>query len=677
MLCFIYLTYLFTTIRAMTADLCFQPQDMLETPRRSAISVNSYGTLALFTESVYNFTEHKFNNGLFLINTSEPEAVSPLVLGKSAKSPQWLDESSFIYIKDDDSDVSSLVLYDVESLLENTIYTHYAPIYDLKITTQDSTVRVVFSGLSEKPKKNPPKVHEYESIFARHWDHWITSEKNTIFSLDFNRTSSRSWLLPLSDDAKNLLLGTSLESPMEPFNEATDYSSSFENLVFVAKDPDLNPALNSRTIVYLFNYAASTLTALSETQGACSSPVISHDNTIIAWLEMKTAKYESDRNRIAIYDLTTGKRKIIADDWDRSPSNIFIGRNGDDIILYAIADDEGRQRLFSVNPSTEAVTQLTKEHSVIAASYANERLWLSRASFKKPTYFTVADLQGNESILYDNRVGLDNLGVEELWISRGSYRVHSWVVKPSNFDAHRKYPLAVFIHGGPQGSWLDGWSYRWNAAVFAEAGFVVLAINPTGSTGYGQAFTDAIQGNWGGAPYKDIEATVVYAAKSLGYIDEDKIVALGASYGGYMINWIQGQPLAKKLKAVVCHDGVFSTLNTFYTTDEIYFSTHDFLGTPWEAREVYERWNPANLVDKWSVPELIIHSSKDYRLPESEGLAAFNALQYKQIPSKLVIFEDENHWVLSPENGLKWHQNVLSWIKRYTKHPYTFMKQKE
>ncbi|CAK7275480.1 hypothetical protein SEPCBS119000_006712 [Sporothrix epigloea] len=265
--------------------------------------------------------------------------------------------------------------------------------------------------------------------------------------------------------------------------------------------------------------------------------------------------------------------------------------------------------------------------------------------------------------------GLSRSQLGEIWFKgAGDYDVHALVLRPSNFDAEenrgKKYPLALLIHGGPQGAWTDSWSTRWNPAVFAEQGYVVVTPNPTGSTSYGMALQDGIQNEWGGRPYQDIVKCVDYVEQNLPYVDMSRAVALGASYGGYMINWIQGQPLGRRFKALVCHDGVFSTLNQ-YSSEELFFPLHDFGGTLWDNRAGYERWDPAKHTGQWATPMLVIHNELDYRLPVTEGLSMFNVLQSRKIPSRLLSFPDENHWVLKPENSLVWHKEVLGWINKY------------
>lgn len=259
--------------------------------------------------------------------------------------------------------------------------------------------------------------------------------------------------------------------------------------------------------------------------------------------------------------------------------------------------------------------------------------------------------------------GLSRNQVDDVWYD-GAFsgqQIHALMVRPSDFDPKKKYPLAYLIHGGPQGAWNDSWSTRWNPAIFAEQGYVVVCPNPTGSTGYGTALTDAIQGQWGGTPYQDLVKGFEHLEKEYEYIDTDRAVALGASYGGYMINWIQGHDLGRKFKALVCHDGVFS-MQSQMASDELWFPFHDIKGPIWKEPKAWAEWDPARFTGEWETPQLVIHSELDYRLAVSEGLAAFNVLQARGVESQFLTFPDENHWVLKPENSAVWHRVVLDFI---------------
>jgi len=252
--------------------------------------------------------------------------------------------------------------------------------------------------------------------------------------------------------------------------------------------------------------------------------------------------------------------------------------------------------------------------------------------------------------------------------NRDGVPVQSWIFPPYNFTNTSSYSVAVLIHGGPQGAWLDSFSYRWNPQVFAAAGYAVIAINPHGSTGFGQNYTDAIQGNWGGTPYYDILSVYDQAMSKYSWMKNESACALGASYGGYMMNWIHGQAdRGARFKCLVNHDGVFDTFYTYYATDELWFPEHEFFGPPYEQQSNYTKYTPASWqnIKNWNLPTLVIHGGKDYRLVIDEGIATFTALQRQGIESKLLYFPRENHWVLKPSNSIIWHHTVLGWLNKH------------
>lgn len=326
----------------------------------------------------------------------------------------------------------------------------------------------------------------------------------------------------------------------------------------------------------------------------------------------------------------------------------------DDLELFVAAEMHGRVKLWELPSSPSDAKQLPvaiyEDGCVANAKLLGEgpRLFLTARSLIDSAGYSVLDPSTKSMLRISTcskdgkSFGLSRSQCVELWYpGSAGYDNHALVVRPSDFDASKKYPLAFLIHGGPQAAWLDDWSTRWNPAIFAEQGYVAVCPNPTGSTGYGQRHTDAIRCNWGGSPYEDLVKCFEYLENKVDYIDTTHAVALGASYGGYMINWIQGHELGRKFKALVCHDGTFSTLNQ-WSTEEL-FLEHDFGSTLWESREIYAKWDPARHVGNWAMPQLVIHNELDYRLPISEGLAMFNVLQARGVPSKLLVFSDENH----------------------------------
>jgi dipeptidyl aminopeptidase/acylaminoacyl peptidase len=254
--------------------------------------------------------------------------------------------------------------------------------------------------------------------------------------------------------------------------------------------------------------------------------------------------------------------------------------------------------------------------------------------------------------------------LEEFWVeSPDKTRVHSFMVKPAGFQVGRKYPVLFLIHGGPQQAWGQSWSYRWNAQVFAAAGFVVIMPNPRGSSGYGQKFTDDINSDWGGKPYDDIMAVADYVA-SLPYTDSDRMAAAGGSYGGYMVDWVLGH--SQRFRALVSHSGVYDLRSMAAETEELWFPIWEFKGMPWDDPELYTKISPSSYVKDFKTPTLVVHGERDYRVPVGQSMQLFTALQMQKIPSKLVLFPDEGHWILKPQNSILWYKTVQDWITEWT-----------
>lgn len=551
----------------------------------------------------------------------------------------------------------------------------------------------------------------------RHWDHYVDEHRNALFLGKLHKKEDGTFgFIGL----KNALQGTKLESPIEPFGGKDHFDISRVGLVFTSKDPDLNPATHTKTNIYVVakqgfwhnlfyqEFPKIEKVPIDGFEGASTSPVWSTSGKMIAFLSMKTDGYESDKNQAFIihdwekpskvtplFASKDGKGK-----WDRSPQSI--AWSPDDWHLYFLAEEHGRGSLFQVGPPKSKdegwplPSLLVKGGAIGSAQVLKDGdIFLSSTSLVENSLYSIvplksrSDYSGVYSLPMDDRpfdaqpdqlttkyissntnsgskLGLSHHQVDELhWPGAASNTsVHAWVVKPSNFSSSKKYPLAYLIHGGPQGAWEDAWSTRWNPAVFAEQGYVVICPNPTGSTSYGQDFTDAIRGQWGGLPYEDLVLGFEYIKKHVNYVDTDRAVALGASYGGYMMNWIQGHPLGRKFKALVTHDGVFSMTGQM-ASEELYFPFHDLKGTLWNEPEHWAKWDPSKFTAHWDTPHLIIHSELDYRLTISEGLAAFNVLQSRGVDSQFLTFPDENHWVLKPENSLFWHEVVLDWINSH------------
>ncbi|KAF3056317.1 Dipeptidyl-peptidase 5 [Daldinia childiae] len=679
----------------------FTPEVLLSAPRRSSAVPNSTGTLALFAVSQYSFETHSKDYAIKVLDIKSRQSTQ-LFDNSTLTEPTWISETEFIFIKNDDNKTSLLVAdatqpgsepYEV-AIFNTSISNIKAKDIGNGTVAFAATAPTTSSGKllnSEDEKKPLSSGKVYTSLFVRHWDSYVSKHRQGLFYGALKK-EGKYWSLR-DRNLINALAGTKLECPVPPFGDASDYDIGKEGIVFVSKDPELNPALWTKTDLYYVPLKTFTeanppqpqIVKTGALQGYAGVPVFSHDGTKVAFKRMRNRQYESDKWRLLlipdIKDLSNVQEFYKTEDgeggWDLRPEGIVW--SNDDKELYVTAEKEGRQILFKLPSSPleakELPQPLTKDGAVTDfhnLSQSDGSLFLTSNSLIDNSSYSIIDPESKELGLISSSskegksFGLTKSQVDEFWFKgAGDYQVHALVVKPSNFDPSKKYPLAFLIHGGPQGAWGQSWSTRWNPAVFAEQGYVAVMPNPTGSTGYGQKFTDGIAQDWGGRPYNDLVNCFEHISDNIPYIDTNNAVALGASYGGYMINWIQGHPLGRKFKALVCHDGIFSTMSN-WSTEELFFPSHDFGGTLWENRDGYARWDPAASAANWATPQLVIHSELDYRLPISEGLAAFNTLQTHNIPSRILIFPDENHWVLKPENSLVWHKEVLGWINKWT-----------
>lgn len=666
----------------------------------------------MYTQTSYSFESHSKTSEIRILEIATGRSTL-ITNDPGASNPQWLgDGDQLVWLKSKANGNTSFVIGDSrEPEKTYTAGTAPGPVSDFKVTiVEPGKVGFAVSGKANPDGSlfNPHDVKKpltsgklYTSLFVRHWDTYVGAQRNAIWYGLLQRSpvspaTRQSGKYSLSELTNLQAAGglTGVECPMGQLGGAGDFAVSPKAIAFVAKDPELGPATHTACSLYYFPMFSWTSLSTSGVkacqlkglQGAMSSPVLSSDGNSVAVLSMREDGYEADKNRILyVPDPWNGEMiEVFASEdgegsWDSSPSGLSFAQGNQSLLVQV--EEQGHVVLYQLpldnirNSTPNVLSKLTQSGSVndvAPASADSSKLFIASNSFVDSSLWTIVDPKAPteptvvSSISRDgNAFGLSQSQVDEIWWNGAEgHRVHAWVMKPSDFKPGNKYPLAYLIHGGPQGAWTESWSTRWNPAVFAEQGYVVIAPNPTGSTGYGQAFTDAIRGSWGGLPYIDLVRGFEHIESNLDYVDTSRAVALGASYGGYMMNWIQGHPLGRKFKALVTHDGVFS-MAAQLASDEQYFPTHDLKGPLWEVPEEWEKWDPSRLTGNWETPHLIIHNELDYRLTVAEGLAAFNVLQMRGVDSAFLTFPDENHWVLSPENSLLWHRTVINWINKY------------
>jgi dipeptidyl aminopeptidase/acylaminoacyl peptidase len=507
----------------------------------------------------------------------------------------------------------------------------------------------------------------YDKLFVRHWDTWANGRRNQLFIGHFDAAG----MLP----AEPTLLSRGIDGdvPSKPFGDESEFAFSPDGgtVYFDARIAGTSEPWSTNFDVYRVPADGSTAPQnLTEANKAWdANPVPSPDGKTLYYLAMKEPGFEADRFAIMAMDLQTGATRELDPQWDRSAGALTIAADGK--TLYATADDEGQHPLFAIDAASGKVAKLVGEGTVGGYSLQNGRLLLARDDLKHPVDLYLADAGGHglRQVTHFNTERLKNakMGDFEFFTFKGwnDEPVQGYVVKPVGYKHGQKYPVAFIIHGGPQGAMSNDWSYRWNPQTYAGQGFAVVTVNFHGSTGYGQAFTDSISGDWGGKPLEDLKAGWKAALDKYSFLDGDRACALGASYGGYMVYWIAGvwnQPW----KCLVDHDGVFDARMMYYATEELWFEEKENGGTQFEHPENYERFNPINHVKDWRVPMLVVHSGQDFRIPITQGLGAFTALQRRGIPSEFLTFPDENHWVLKPQNSVMWHETVNAWLKRWT-----------
>jgi dipeptidyl aminopeptidase/acylaminoacyl peptidase len=507
----------------------------------------------------------------------------------------------------------------------------------------------------------------YTKLFVRHWDTWADGRRNQLYAARFDGKGQ------LPAEPTLLTRGIDGDVPSKPFGDDSEFTFAPDgkSVFFDVRIAGTTEPWSTNFDVYRVpvdgSAAPTNLTA--DNKAWDGFPVASPDGKTLYYLAMKKPGAEADRFAIMALDLASGAKREVDPQWDRSPGGLGISADGR--TLYATADDEGQHPLFAIDTASGKVRKVVGDGTVGGYSLAAGKLLLSRDDLKRPADLYLAGADGSQlkQVTHFNAADLKNAQVGDVeffnFKGAGDANVQGYVVKPANYQPGKKYPVAFIIHGGPQGAMGNGWSYRWNPQTYAGQGFAVVTVNFHGSTGYGQAFTDAISGDWGGKPLEDLKLGWKAALDKYSFLDGDRACAMGASYGGYMTYWIAGvwnQPW----KCLIDHDGVFDTRAMYYETEELWFEEMENGGTQFDHPENYEKFNPINHVKDWRVPMLVIHSGKDFRIPLSQGLSAFTALQRRGIPSEFLTFPDENHWVLKPHNSVQWHDAVNAWLKKWT-----------
>ena len=657
---------------AQPAKKSFDTAAMMRLARISEPRLSPDGRLVAFTVERPDVNANTRPKQIYVVPVAGG-APSAITSEGSNSRPRWTSDSKrIVFISNRGGGTPQVWMMNADGSEQKAITTTPTGAGDVTVSPDDKWV--VFTSdvypectddacnktKAEAEKNNKVKARVYTSLLYRHWSDWQSSTRKHILVAQLEGGAAKD-LTPGQFDAPTFSLGGPDDFVISPDGKELAYVTNTER----------DQSTSTNTDIFVVPIGGGDPKRVTLNTGADRSPLYSPDGKYIAYRSQARAGYESDRWRLALYERETGRTTILNEAQDRNIEEVTWSM--DSTRLFYVVEDRGRTSVEMMPAAGGAARRVIAGASHIAdIQFApdGKTMVYSEQTAARPNALFRASSGGGAAVQLDNlnaallaEYHLTEL--EEVWVDNPNdkARVHSFVVKPPGFTAGQKYPMLLLIHGGPQGAWGHVWSYRWNPQVFAGAGYVVVMPNPRGSTGYGQKFTDDINQDWGGKPYEDIMAVVDHMVAQP-YVDSERMAAAGGSYGGYMVNWLLGH--TDRFKAFVSHAGVFDLRSMAGETEELWFPIWEFNGLPWDNPEVYAKLSPSYYVKDFKTPTLVVHGELDYRVPVGQGMQLFTALQTQKVPSKIVVFPDEGHWILKPQNSMFWYRNFLDWVGEWT-----------
>ncbi len=669
------------SLGALSTDAVARPMtetDLVMMKRLSAVAASPDGMMVAYQLRETDLEANKGKTDLYILKLGTTGAQPVMFASKPDKNehdPAFAPDGKSIFYISNESGSDQIWRYDISSATTTQASNFKTDVSGFEISP-DGLKFAIWGDIArncmefgcakdgDTSKPGPGTGREYDQLMTRHWDQWETPGNY-----------SRVFTVVLRPDGKLGTLGTAMDgdlvgdAPSKPFGGGDEISWSADSsaVLFALRHADANEAKSTNLDIYRSALQNPTPVNLSaDNAGMDTTPAASPDGKWLAWTSMARATYEAERLVIKLMDLKSGKTTALTDTWDRSIASLAWAANSKSLLVTA--QDVLETPLYRIDLKGK-ITRLTERGSIAeAVPLKNGGVVYAINSINGPSDLFHMDTKGKTTQLTnvnaDTMAMLDPVNYQKFdFTGANGDQVYGQIVKPQG--ATGKLPVLLLVHGGPQGTFNNSWSYRWNPAVMASQGYAVVSIDFHGSTGYGQKFTDSIHKNWGGWPLEDLQKGMEAVGKIDAQLDTNNACALGGSYGGYMMNWISGN-WPDRFKCLVNHAGIFDLRAMAYETEELWFDQWDN-GGPWTTRSDAEKWNPVNHVAKWKTPTLVIHGERDYRIPYSQSLAAFTALQQQGVESKLLVFPDENHWVLKPKNSIQWHQTVFDWVGKHLK----------
>ncbi|MFP5392964.1 MAG: LpqB family beta-propeller domain-containing protein [Gammaproteobacteria bacterium] len=664
---------------ALAAPRGFTVDDLVRMERVGSPAISPDGKRVVYTVRSTDMEKNRGVTQLWMLDLGKANA-QPIRLTQgdsSSTDPEWSPKSDAVYFLSSRSGSNQLWripasggeavrVTDLPVGIDNF---RLAPTGDrvamsLTVFRDCQDLACTKARLDQKPQGSG-KV--YDRLFVRHWDTWVDGTNSVLYSAPIDASGKVS-SAPVS--LTGVLDG---DVPSKPFGDHEEYqfSPDGKSIVFAVRVAGKTEAWSTNFDVYQVPASGGTPRNLTADNLAWDAkPSFSPDGKTLAYLAMRRPGFEADRFRLTLIDMATGAKRALADAWDRSIDDYRWSSDGKTIV--ANAGDVGQHRLFAIDAASGKVAPVTGPGAVTAFDVKGDTVVMAQSTLASGAQLFRTRLAGGAAtqLTHNNEQALADVrfGQYEQFSFTGAKgeTVYGYVMKPWNAEEGKKYPVAFLIHGGPQGSFGNAWSYRWNPQTYAGAGYATVFIDFHGSTGYGQGFTDSISGDWGGKPLEDLKKGLDAAVAKYPWLDRQRSCALGASYGGYMINWIAGN-WADGFKCLVNHDGVFDTRGMAYSTEELWFTEWENQGTYLMNPVMHERFNPVLFVKNWKTPMLVIQGDLDFRIPTAQALGTFTALQRQGVESRLLVFPDENHWVLKPANSVQWHRTVNAWLDQHLK----------